>query len=113
MTPAMPCKACKKTKHGETRTKTNGFKSKFACILEASEPTRMRMEGTLSNYHEDHIAGKETIHYNITFRYTIFPMPQAVKIPAAKAAVDKEWEKLEKYPGVGQNKSQKQIRDDR
>ena len=26
------------------------------------------------------------------------PMPQAMKIPAAKAAVDKEWEKLEKIP---------------
>ena len=25
-------------------------------------------------------------------------MPQAVKIPDAKAAVDKEWEKLEKLP---------------
>ena len=25
-------------------------------------------------------------------------MPQAVKIPAAKAAVDKEWEKLDKIP---------------
>ena len=25
-------------------------------------------------------------------------MPQAMKIPAAKAAVDKEWEKLEKVP---------------
>ena len=25
-------------------------------------------------------------------------MPQALKIPAAKAAVDKEWEKLEKIP---------------
>ena len=25
-------------------------------------------------------------------------MPQAMKIPAAKAAVDKEWEKLEKTP---------------
>ena len=25
-------------------------------------------------------------------------MPQAMKIPAAKAAVDKEWEKLEKIP---------------
>ena len=25
-------------------------------------------------------------------------MPQAVKIPTAKAAVDKEWEKLEKIP---------------
>ena len=33
-------------------------KSKFACILEASESTRMRMEETLPKYHEDHIAGK-------------------------------------------------------
>ena len=41
-----------------------------------------------------------TIHYNITFWFTKFviPMPQAMKIPAAKAAVDKEWEKLEKIP---------------
>ena len=39
---------------------------------------------------------EETIHCNITIWYTIFPMPQAMKIPAAKAAVDKEWEKLEK-----------------
>ena len=42
---------------------------------------------------------KGTIHYNITIWYTNFiPMPQAMKIPAAKAAVDKEWEKLEKIP---------------
>ena len=27
-------------------------------------------------------------------------MPQAMKIPAAKAAVDKEWEKLEKIPAL-------------
>ena len=39
-----------------------------------------------------------TIHYNIIIWYTNFPMPQAMKIPAAKAAVDKEWEKLEKVP---------------
>ena len=36
------------------------------------------------------------------------PMPQAMKIPAAKAAVDREWETLEEIPGVGHNKSQKQ-----
>ena len=36
MAPAMPCKTCKKSKHGETRSKSNDFKSKFACILEAS-----------------------------------------------------------------------------
>ena len=47
MAPAMPCKTCKKNKHGETRSKTNDLKSKFACILEASESTRMRMEETL------------------------------------------------------------------
>ena len=27
---AMPCKTCKKSKHEETRSKTNDFKSKFA-----------------------------------------------------------------------------------
>ena len=58
MAPAMPCKMSKKNKHGETRGKTHDFKSKFACILEARESTRMRMEGSLPNYHEDHIAGK-------------------------------------------------------
>ena len=51
MAPAMPCKTCKKNKHGETRSKTNDFKSKFACFLEASESTRMRMEESLPNYH--------------------------------------------------------------
>ena len=39
----------------------------------------------------------ETIHsqhYNLVHKF--IPMPQAMKIPAAKAAVDKEWEKLDK-----------------
>ena len=35
-------------------------------------------------------------HYNLVHKF--IPMPQAMKIPAAKAAVDKEWEKLEKNP---------------
>ena len=51
----------------------------------------------MPNHHEDHIAGKgnnSLQHYNLVRRF--IPMPQAMKIPAAKAAVDKEWEKLEK-----------------
>ena len=99
MAPAMPCKTSKKCKHGETRGKTNEIKSKLACILEASESTRLRMEESLPNYHEDHIAGKvenSLQHYNLVHK--IIPMPQAMKIPAAKAAVDKEWENLEKIP---------------
>ena len=35
-------------------------------------------------------------HYNLVHK--LIPMLHAMKIPAAKAAVDKEWEKLEKIP---------------
>ena len=60
----------RKSKNGEIRSKTHDFKSKFACILEASDSTRMRMEESLPNYYEDHIAGRGEIHYNITIWYT-------------------------------------------
>ena len=99
LAPAVPCKTSKKSKNGETRSKTNDFTSKFACILETSESTRLRMEESLPKYHEDHIAGKgdsSLQHYNLVHKF--IPMFQAIKIPAAKAAVDKEWEKLEKIP---------------
>ena len=99
MAPAMPCKTCKKNKHGETRSKTNDFKSKFACILEARESTRTRMGNSIPHHHEDHIAGKgenSLQHYNLVHKF--LPWPQAMKIPAAKAAVDKQREKLEKIP---------------
>ena len=95
----MPCKTCKKNKHGRTRSKTDDFKSKFACIWEASESTRMRMEESPPKHHLDHIAGKgdnSLQHYNLVHKF--IPIPQAMKIPATKAAVDQEWEKLEKIP---------------
>ena len=47
----------------------------------------------MPNYHEDHIAGKGW-HFIATKKFGT----QIMKIPAAKAAVDKEWEKLEKIP---------------
>ena len=81
-------------------------KCKVECILEASESTRMHMEASLPKYHEDHIAGRgdnSLQHYNLVHKF--IPMPQAMKIPAAKAAVDKEWEKLEK-DRVGPDQSQ-------
>ena len=83
------------------RTVSNEIKSKLACILEADESTRLRMGESLPNHHEDHIAGKgnnSLQHYNLV--HIFIPVPQAMKIPAAKAAVDKEWEKLEKISGV-------------
>ena len=56
----------------------------------------MRMGNSEPSNHEDHIAGKgenSLQHYNLVHKF--IPMPHAMKIPAAKAAVDKEWEKLE------------------
>ena len=71
---------------------------KLACILEAHESTRLRVENSAPHYHEDHFAGKgdnSLQHYNLVHKF--IPMSQAMKIPASEAAVDKEWEKLEKF----------------
>ena len=92
--PAMPCKILKNCGSGAS----NKIKTKLACFLEADESTRLRMGNAIPHYHQDHIARKgenSFQHYNL-FRKFI-RMPQAVKIPAAKAAVDKEWENWRKF----------------
>ena len=95
--PAMLCKMRKNSPNWVTRGKSNEINSKLACILEAGESTRLRMGESSPNHHEDHIAGKGDLslqQYNLVHKF--IPMPQAMKILPAKAAVDKEWEKLEK-----------------
>ena len=103
--PAMPCKIMKKNCGSGG---SNKIKTKLACILEVSESTRMRMEESLPNHHEDHIAGNgdnSLQHYNLVRKF--IPMPQAMKIPAAKASVDKEWGKIGQKFGVEPDESQK------
>ena len=39
--------------------------------------------------------------------HKFIPMPQAMQIPAAQAAVDKEWEKIGEIFGVELDESQK------
>ena len=90
-------------------------KTKLACILETDESTRMRMGNSIPHYHQDHIAGKgdnSLQHYNLVHKF--IPMPQAMKIPTAKAAVDKEWEKLEKISAwnLTKVKSKKKVIDE-
>ena len=101
----MPCKIMKKNCGSGG---SNKIKTKLACILEADESTRLRMGNSMPHYHQDHIAGKgenSLQHYNL--------VPQAMKIPAAKAAVDKEWEKLDKISAWNLTKvrSKKQVID--
>ena len=57
------------------------------------------MEESHHKNHEDHIArkGMNSLghYYNIVHKF--IPMPQAMKMPEAKVAVDKEWENLRRY----------------
>ena len=73
------------------------------------------MGNSIPHHHEDHIAGKgdnSSQHYNLVHKF--IPMPQAVKIIAANAAVDKEWAKLEKISArnLTKVKSKKQVIDE-
>ena len=49
-------------------------------------------------------------HNNLVHKF--IPMPQAMRIPAAKAAVDKEWGKQEKTPAWNITKVRKKNRGD-
>ena len=61
--------------------------------------SRIRLEGHPHRYHEDHIAGKSLNSLSQScLVHKFIPMPQTSNIPDAKAAVEKEWEKLEKIP---------------
>ena len=80
--PAMPCKILKKNCGSGA---SNKIKTKLACILEAGESTRPRVGESLPTHHEDHIAGKgdnSLQHCNLVHKF--IPVPQAMKIPAAK-----------------------------
>ena len=101
--PALPFKIMKICGSGAS----NKIKTKLACILEASESTRLRMGESLPTHHEDHIAGEEDnslLHYNLVHKF--IPMPQAMKIPAAKTAVDKEWENWRNFRHGTRRKSE-------
>ena len=111
----MHCKTSKNNQHVVTRGKSNKIKTKLACILEACESTRLRMGNSIPSNHEDHIAGRgenSPQQYNLVHKF--IPMPQAMKIHAAKAAVGKEWEKLEKISAwnLAKVRSKKEVIDE-
>ena len=108
MAPAMPCKTSKKSKYGENLGKTNDFKSKFACILEASESTRLRMEESLPNDHEDHTAGKgnnSLQHYILVHEF--YSYASSYENSRSKGSGGQGMGKIGENFGVEPDKSQK------
>ena len=85
-------------------------KAIYGWKVESGESTRLRVEFSPLTIHEDRIAGKgftSMTCYNLVHKF--ISLPQAMKIPDAKAAVDKEWKKLETTPAwqLGKVKSKK------
>ena len=58
MPAAMPCKTPVNGR-GETSRSIGKHKTKYACIVEADDSVRLRLEGVPKRYHEDRIAAKE------------------------------------------------------
>ena len=98
MPAAMPCKIAIKSS-AETYRNVGKRKTKYVCVVDADESTRPRLEGAGHKPHQDHVTAKGTnSRTQNSLVHKFIPMPQASKIPNAKAAVEKEWEKLEKIP---------------
>ena len=84
-------------------------KMRYVCIVASHESTKQRVEPSLPQFHEDHIAGKGVNsmgHYILVHKFV--PMPQVAKIPDAKAAVKKAWNKLETVSAWQLNECQEQ-----
>ena len=88
MPAAVPCKIPIKSS-GETHRNIGKRKTKYACVVDADESTRQRVEGAVHKSHQDHITAKgmnSTVLCTSSFRCLGHS-----KIPDAKAAVEKEW----------------------
>ena len=84
------------------------IKTKLACILEASESTRLRMGESLPTHHEDHIAGKgdnSLQQYNLVHKF--IAMPQAMKNSCSKGSRRQGMGKIWRNFGVELDESQK------
>ena len=102
MAPAMPCKRKNTECFWKPRQQLVASshklnpRTKFGNIVESHESTRPRAEISQPKHHQYHIAGRgysSLNHYNVLHKF--ISVPKAIKIPEAKAAVDREWKKLE------------------
>ena len=104
MPTAMPWKIPIKSS-GETHRNIWKRKTKYAC--DADESTRPRLEGAGHKPHQGHITAKGTnsvTHYSLVHK--VIPMHQSLKIPDAKAAVEKEWKNWRKFQHGSWRKSE-------
>ena len=111
---AMPCELRSVSWLKETCSTNNPStqRTRHACVVEAHDSERKRTEETQREDHEDHVAEKgfkSLSDHNLV--YKVKSIRQEMKIAGAKAAVDQEWEELDKLPArqVTNVKSKKEV----
>ena len=93
MPAAMPCKIPIKSS-GDTHRSIGKRKTQDACVVDADESTRPRLEGAIHRSHQDHIAAKGTnsmTHYSLV--HIFIPMRQTFKKYRMQR---RQWRKNEK-----------------
>ena len=91
MPAAMPCRL-QLHQHRETCGAVGQHKTKYACIVEADESMRIRMDWSQSKNREDHMAGRgmnSLNHYNLVHKF--IPMHEAMKKDRCKGSSGKTW----------------------
>ena len=85
-------------------------KTKYACIVEADESMRIRMEGTPRRYHEDHIAekGMNSIHDSLQSRSQIYSCASSNENTRCKGSSGDRMGKTWEITGMAADESQKQ-----
>ena len=113
MPAAMPCKIRIKSS-GETHRNVGKRKTKYACVVDADESMRRRLDGAGHKPHQDYIIAKRTnsiTHYSLVHKF--IPMVQALKNPDAKGGSGESMGKTGENHGMAADESQKQERSDR
>ena len=92
MPASMPCKTSLSPSSRETCRTIGEHKTKYACIVEANESVRIRMEASQGKYQEVRIAGKgmnSLNYYNLvhTFILVVVPRGDIVKDDSGSCAV--------------------------
>ena len=111
MAAVMPCKRTARTSNtkvaAEEIASQKVSKTIHRCAVEFHESIRQRVDSSPPAKHEGYIAGKgnnSLQHFYLVHKF--IPMPQAMKILDAKAAVDKEWEEARDNPSMANGTSQ-------
>ena len=113
MPPAMPCKISMNSS-GETHRSMEKRRTTCACVVDADESTRPRLERAGHKPHQDHITAKgmnSITHYSLV--HTFIPMPQALKKSRCKGSSGERMGKTGENPGMAADESLKHERRDR